>query len=326
MRNVSLVALLLGTSLAWCAPAFAQDDVKIGYINKMGDHPWFVAEVAGAKAAAEAAGAEFGAQDVQFNADLTITTLDTMIGDGVDGIAIVVPDRGLGPVVAQKAKDAGIPLIAVDDDITFEDGTPVPYVGLDAYSIGRKVGEELAKLYEAEGWADKEVRIASIEDRKADTCMQRNRGAEEAFLEAVPGFDANNIIRVAYDNTMVNSIDVMTTTLTANPQVTNWIFYSCNDDGVLGAARALENSNYSADQGMGIGIDGSRACDAFGGGRPSAFRGTMWLNSANHGRLAVEALLANVKDGTPLPQTVYSDPEFITAENFASDYKAKLCP
>ena len=28
------------------------DDVKMGYINKMGEHPWFVSEVAGAKAEA----------------------------------------------------------------------------------------------------------------------------------------------------------------------------------------------------------------------------------------------------------------------------------
>ena len=87
-------------------------------------------------------------------------------------------------------------------------------------------------------------------------------------MKAVPDFKPENIVRVAYDNTMVNSIDVMTTTLTANPSVTNWIFYSCNDDGVLGAARALENAGYNADQGMGIGIDGSRACDAFGSGKP----------------------------------------------------------
>ena len=46
------------------------------------------------------------------------------------GIAIVVPDKALGPVVAKKAKDAGIPLIAVDDDINYEDGSPVPYVGM----------------------------------------------------------------------------------------------------------------------------------------------------------------------------------------------------
>ena len=319
------LTLLSAVALAATAGAAAADDVKIGYINKMGDHPWFVAEVAGAKAAADAAGAAFVSQDVQFNADLTVTTFDTMVGDGVKGIAIVVPDKGLGPVIADKAKKAGIKLVAVDDDIYFQDGTQVPYVGMNAHNIGLRVGEKLAELYKAEGWADKEVRIASIEDRKADTCMQRNAGAEEAFLKAVPDFKPENIIRVPYDNTMVNSIDVMTTTLTANPTVTNWIFYSCNDDGVLGAARALENSGYTADQGMGIGIDGSRACDAFGSGKPSAFRGTMWLNSENHGATAVKLLVASIKDGTDLPVQTFTDPEFINADNFASTYKAKLC-
>lgn len=311
--------------MALAVPFSAQaEDIKLGYINKMGDHPWFVAEVAGAAAAAEAGGAEFVSQDVQFNADLTITTLDTMIGDGVDGIAIVVPDRALGPVVAERAREAGIPLIAVDDDITFADGSPVPYVGMNAYNIGLSVGGELARLYNEEGWADKEVRVVSIEDRKADTCMQRNLGAEEAFLAGVPDFDPNDILRVAYDNTMVNSIDVMTTTLTANPTATNFVFYSCNDDGVLGAARAMENAGYSADQGLGIGIDGSRACDAFGNGRESGFRGTMWLNSGNHGRVAAELLLAAINDGAELPLTTYTDPEFITLGNF-DDYVERLC-
>lgn len=320
-KGLTALALVL---TAVTGPALAED-IKIGFINKMGDHPWFVAEVAGAKAKAEELGASFVSQDVQFDANLTITTLDTMIGDGVDGIAIVVPDKALGPVVAAKAKEAGIPLIAVDDDITFEDGSPVPYVGMNAKNIGVAVGTQLAAIYNAEGWADKNVRVVSIEDRKADTCMQRNMGAEEAFLAGVPDFDPANIIRVAYDNTMVNSIDVMTTTLTGNPEVTNWVFYSCNDDGVLGAARAMENAGYTADQGLGIGIDGSRACDAFGGGTPSAFRGTMWLNSANHGRDAVAALVASIKDGTQLPLATYSDPEFINAENFETTYKAQLC-
>ncbi|MBN8630817.1 MAG: substrate-binding domain-containing protein [Rhodobacterales bacterium] len=320
-KGLTALALVLAAATG---PA-AAEDIKIGFINKMGDHPWFVAEVAGAKEKAEELGASFVSQDVQFDANLTVTTLDTMIGDGVKGIAIVVPDKALGPVVAAKAKEAGIPLIAVDDDITFEDGTPVPYVGMNAKNIGLKVGEQLAAIYNSEGWADKNVKVVSIEDRKADTCMQRNMGAEEAFLAGVPGFDPANIIRVAYDNTMVNSIDVMTTTLTGNPEVTNWVFYSCNDDGVLGAARAMENAGYTADQGLGIGIDGSRACDAFGGGTPSGFRGTMWLNSANHGRDAVAALVASIKDGTALPQATYSDPEFINAENFETTYKAKLC-
>jgi len=323
MRKISFLAAL-GFIAASISPTFSAD-LKIGYIYKMGEHPWFVAEVEGARQKAQELGADFIAQDVQFDANLAITTLDTMIGDGVAGIALVVPDKGIGPTVAAKAAAAGIPFIAVDDDFTFEDGRAVPYVGMNAKNIGMKVGEELARIYVKEGWADKRMKLVSIEDRKADTCMQRNGGAEEAFLAAIPEFKRDDILRVAYDNTMVNAIDVMTTTLTAYPDVTHWAFYSCNDDGVLGAARALENSGYDAAAGLGIGIDGSRACDAFGGGVPSGFRGTMWLNSANHGSVAVELLVKAARDGAEMPLATYADPEFITAENFATTYKAKLC-
>lgn len=324
MRIFKGVTAFVGAA-AIMAGAAAAEDIKLGYIYKMGDHPWFVAEVNGAKAKAAELGVEIISQDVQFDSNLTITTLDTMIGDGVKGIAIVVPDRGIGPSVAAQAAAAGVPIIAVDDDFVDSDGKPVPYVGMNAREIGNQVGTELAKLFVAEGWAEKEVKVVSIEDRKADTCMQRNAGAEEAFIAGVPGFDPANIVRVAYDNTMVNSIDVMTTTLTAYPQVTNWVFYSCNDDGVLGAARAMENAGYAAEDGLGIGIDGSRACDAFGGGVPLAFRGTMWLNSANHGATAVEQLVKSIREGSPLPEASYAAPEFITAENFEATYKALLC-
>ena len=323
MKQLKFTAACLADLAVPFGAAAQDDDIKIGYINKMGDHPWFVAEVAGASEAAEAAGAEFVSQDVQFNADLAITTLDTMIGDGVDGIAIVVPDRALGPVVAARAAEAGVPLVAVDDDIQDQDGNSVPYVGLNAFAIGERVGENLAKFYEQSGWDRDTVGIVSIEDRKADTCMQRNGGAEKALL-ANSNLTEDQIVRAAYDNTMVNAIDVMTTTLTANPQYDHWIFYACNDDGVLGAARAMENSGYPAEVGIGIGIDGSRACDAFGNGRSSAFKGTMWLNSANHGRDAVNLLLASIKDGTPLPAATYSDPEFVTMSNF-DDYTDRLC-
>ena len=160
---------------------------------------------------------------------------------------------------------------------------------MNAYNIGAQVGAELAKLYKSEGWAGKEVRIASIEDRKADTCMQRNKGAEEAFLKAVPDFEPANIVRVAYDNTMVNSIDVMTTTLTANPSVTNWIFYSCNDDGVLGGARALENAGYTRRPRHGHRHRRQPRLRRIRSGKPSAFRGTMWLNSGQSRRARREA-------------------------------------
>jgi len=312
-------------SIGLGAAAAKADDVKMGYINKMGEHPWFVAEVAGAKAEAGKLGVKLMSQDVQFDANLTLTTFDTMVGDGVKAIAIVVPDKALGPVVAEKAEKAGIRLIAVDDDIYARDNKMVPYVGMNAEAIGRQVGTELAKLYKAEGWDKfKDVRIGSIEDQKADTCMRRNRGAEAAFLEAVPGFDKANIVRIPYDNHMESAVTAVTTTLTAHPEAKRWIFYSCNDDGVLGAVRATENQGYAPTDVMGVGIDGSRACDAFGLGKPTGFRGTMYIDSAKEGAQAIQLLYASVKDNAPLPTTTYVSADFITPAAFGS-YKDKLC-
>ncbi len=331
MRQKSHACLALGLSFAGFAGAIAvsapatADDVKMGYINKMGEHPWFVSEVAGAKSEAGKLGVNLMTQDVQFDANLALTTFDTMVGDGVKAIAIVVPDKALGPVVAEKAQKAGIRLIAVDDDIYTSDKKMVPYVGMNAENIGHQVGTELARIYKAEGWDKfKDVRIGSIEDQKADTCMRRNRGAEAAFLEAVPGFGKSNIVRIPYDNHMESAVTAVTTTLTAHPEAKHWIFYSCNDDGVLGGVRATENQGFQPTDVIGVGIDGSRACDAFGSGKPTGFRGTMYIDSGKEGAQAIQLLYASVKDNTPLPVTTYVTADFISADTFAS-YKDKLC-
>ena len=68
---------------------------------------------------------------------------------------------------------------------------------------------------------------------------------------------------------MSAAVTAVTITLTAHPEAKHWIFYSCNDDGVLGGVRATENQGFAPTDVIGIGIDGSRACDAFGAGKPT---------------------------------------------------------
>jgi L-arabinose transport system substrate-binding protein len=319
LRLMIAACLGLGVAVAHA------DDVKLGYINKMGDHPWFVAEVGGAKAEAAKRGVKISTQDVQFNADLTLTTLDTMIGDGVKGIAIVVPDRALGPVVAEKAQKANVKLIAVDDDIKGPGGAGVPYIGMNAQDIGAQVGREEARIYNELGWNKfQDVYLGAIEDRKADTCMRRTEGAEAAFLAAVPSLEKSHIVRIPYDNTMSNAIDAVTTTLTANPAAQHWVFYSCNDDGVLGAVRATENQGVPPEQVIGVGIDGSRSCSIFGTGRPTGFRGTMYIDSRREGETAVQLLTDSIANNTPLPLITYVKADLINEASFGS-YRASLC-
>ena len=71
--------------------------ISIAYLNKMGDNPWFVDEVAGAKAIADELGVEFFNQDLQFDSNLAMTAMGTYIAKGVAGIIIVVPDRRSAP-------------------------------------------------------------------------------------------------------------------------------------------------------------------------------------------------------------------------------------
>ena len=123
---------------------------------------------------------------------------------------------------------------------------------------------------------------------------------------------------------MNSAIDAVTTTLTANPGAEHWIFFSCNDDGVLGSVRATENSSMKPDQVIGVGIDGSRACDAFGNGQPTGFRGTLWIDSGKEGATAVKLLVASIKNNTPLPEKTYVSPDLINADNFAQ-FKDKIC-
>jgi ABC-type sugar transport system substrate-binding protein len=50
----------------------------------------------------------------------------------------------------------------------------------------------------------------------------------------------------------------------------------------------------------------------------------MWLNSAQHGAIAIQALHDAVANGKPLPEKTFSEPELINTANF-DQYKGKLC-
>ena len=86
----------------------------------------------------------------------------------------------------EKAQEAGIPLIAVDDTILDADGKPAPFVGFDAASAGLKVGELIGEYYEAEGWGDLSdavIKGVSVEDQDLEVCNLRTDGATSVLIE-----------------------------------------------------------------------------------------------------------------------------------------------
>jgi L-arabinose transport system substrate-binding protein len=310
MRNVApsrrTTALVVAVAAALAAaPVAAQDaqdaPIKMAYLTKHLDNPWFVNETNGARELADELGIDLTIQDLQFDANLALTAMDTVIADGTQGIIIVVPEQQIGPAVIEKARSAGVPLVAVDDVIQDAEGNFAPFVGFQASSVGQQVGEEAARLFTEKGWDAANTRVASIEMQTLSVCMDRTESAIATFTSLLPDFPAENILNVPYDGTLAGATPVMTDTLTANPGISNWVLWSCNDDGVLGAVRALEASGIPADDATGVGLGAHLACDEWAKDAPTSFDSAVFLDSANHGKAAVQVLYDHIVNGEEIP-------------------------
>jgi L-arabinose transport system substrate-binding protein len=291
-------------------------DLKFAYLSKQADVPYFVEQLGAAKAKAKELGVELTTQDLQLDTGLALDAMDTVISQGIDGIVMVVPDQEIGPAVIRKAKAAKVPLIASDDVIKDSDGKPSPYVGLDNGAVGGQVGKAVSDLYGKAAWKDDagSIGIASVELKTLDVCNERTDGAKQAFFEAHPDFPKNQIVSVPYDGSTNKAIDAMSTTVTANPKYKHWLIWSCNDAGVQGAVRALERADIKGNAAIGVGLDGSLACDEFKRG-DSSFAGSIYLDPKNEGKTAIQELYENLVDDKPIPQRVNFPGTFIDRDN-----------
>src|SRR6478735_158259 len=112
-----LFALVITPSLALLSqPASAQDEIIVGLITKTESNPFFVKMKEGAQAAADAAGVKLMTASGQFDTDNAsqVTAIENMVTAGAKGILIVPADsKAIVPTI-QKARDAGILVIALD--------------------------------------------------------------------------------------------------------------------------------------------------------------------------------------------------------------------
>lgn len=300
------------------APAFAAGP-NIYYLNKLGDSVWFVDEVAGAKAEAAKVGASFTSQDLQSDANRAITAVDTAIGAGASGIVIVVPDQQIGPAVLKKAQDAGIPMIAVDDGIVDAQGQAAPFVGFSGTEIGKQVGEAVVDFDKQLQWGapGPDTRLLAVEVQTLSVCMDRTNNSIAVLKDKI-GLKDDQILHVPYDpGTQDKALSGVSQAITAYPQVKKWMIVSCNDDGVLGAVRALEQAGYKADDMIGVGINGQLACDEFKKADGTGFRGSIFVDSKIHGATAVRLLTASITKHEAIPARTIIQGHLITKANNA---------
>ena len=107
-------AALAVTAFSLSSSLLAADAVKIGFLVKQAEEPWFQTEWAFAEKAAKDRGFELIKIAVP-DGEKTLSAIDSLAANGAKGFVICPPDVSLGPAIMAKAKLNDLKVIAVDD-------------------------------------------------------------------------------------------------------------------------------------------------------------------------------------------------------------------
>lgn len=291
--------------------------LTVALIQKQGDQQYFVDEANGAKAEAKALGnVKVDVINVHLDSNAAISAVTTMLGQKVDGIAIVVPDQRIGPQVISAAEAAHVPLVAVDDPIKSGTGTPAPFVGFDSTEMGMKVGTEAGKLFKQSHWAAKSTRIVMPYKQDLSDCQLRAQGELDGFKAAAGS--TPKVIRVGTDNSTVDAENRTSAVVTANPGVKHWVVMGCNDESETGSVTALQNASFTPDQIIGVGLGGYLTCKDWKAHQASGNKAALYISGRDVGSAAIRVLVAALRDHTPLPQKTIAKTTIVDSSSWQS--------
>ncbi len=291
-------------------------NVKIGFIVKQPDEPWFQNEWKFAQEAADKSKfslVKIGATD----GEKALSAIDNLAAQGAQGVIICTPDVKLGTALQTKAKAQNIKLFAVDDRLVGPDGKPldIPYMGISASAIGKDVGNALLAEMKKRGWKAEDVGALAMTFEQLETSRQRTDGAIESLTAG--GFPKDKIYKAAQSTSDVpGAIDAANIALTQHGNVKKWLIFGNNDEAVIGAVRAMEGRGLSAANVIGIGIGGSTGLVDFQKAKPTGFFGSMLISPRRHGFETSELMYHWIKDGKEPPMVTLTTGQLITRDNY----------
>jgi L-arabinose transport system substrate-binding protein len=328
----TILLLLVAVIAAACAPAAtptaapAGDDTSTTastekplfvVINKSADQQYFIDLQTSFVDTAASLGADAKKFDAKLDPSLGVSLVNDAISAGAKGIAITVPDQTIGPAIAQAAKDAGVVLIATDDSIQDADGNPVPFVGFDGKDMGKKVGEAASQLLTDSGWMSdsaKSVGILSVEVQTLSVCNDRTDNEKAAILAS--GITADQIFAVPYTGEALSAQDAAGPVITAHPEITNWVVFGCNDEGVLGTLNALSTAGVKPADVIGVGLGAYEACKPWAAGQDTGFKAGLFISGMDVGETAANVLYDAVVKGVTPPEKSYASTTIVDSSNY----------
>ena len=303
MHKFTKALAAIGLAAVMSQSAMAEN-LKLGFLVKQPEEPWFQTEWK----FADKAGKDLGFEVIKIavpDGEKTLNAIDSLAASGAKGFVICTPDPKLGSAIVAKARGYDMKVISV------------------ATKIGERQGQELYKEMQKRGWDVKESAVMAITANELDTARRRTTGSMDALKAA--GFPEKQIYQVpTKSNDIPGAFDAANSMLVQHPEVKHWLIVGMNDSTVLGGVRATEGQGFKAADIIGIGINGVDAVSELSKAQATGFYGSLLPSPDVHGYKSSEMLYNWVaKDVEPPKFTEVTDVVLITRDNFKEELEKK---
>jgi fructose transport system substrate-binding protein len=230
------------------APAAEGEQAQVALITKHRGNPFFVKMEEGATQEAEAKGLQLLTAAGEFDGDneSQVTAIENMMNAGVRGILLVANDSSAIVPTVERAREAGMLIIALDTPLDPADASDALFA-TDNTQAGRLIGQ-----YAKAAIGDTPAKIAMLDGTAGTTVSEQRRNG---FLEGF-GITADDpqVVCQADTNGMIDRAQpAMENCLTANPDIN--VVYTVNEPAAFGANTALDAAG-TAENVIVVSVDG----------------------------------------------------------------------
>ena len=313
---LALAMILACTAVLADVPHDANGDGQlIVYgIYKSGDQEWFLNEGEAARKTVEAAGGTFYYIDVALEGQRELDAIDQAYANKADGIVTCTPDQTMSQAIVDKCKEYGIAVVACDDALEVDGQKIAPWVGIAGYNIGSSCAEWMNGYIAENSLADDSaVGVMLMTMSTVSSCVPRTDGEYDVLKSQYPQFEESGRLFYAdYDGTTEKGNIVATDTITANPQISKWLVMGANEEGIIGAVRALETAGLDANSCC-VGMGAYLSAEEYEKG--SCLKASPFFSDVAIGTYSVNTLF-DVIDGNEVQMETAVPAEITTPENY----------
>ena len=283
MKRIMTLVIAVAMLLAVCACASAEGGYTIGYsLKTITNDDFQLALYTAVKDAVEASGNTFveAIAETQTGVATQVTQIEDLINSGVDALILNPMDSNACITVMEKAKEAGIPVVLIDQGIEAgHEDLYITFISTDNYAAAKKAGEFMAEKLGGEGKVIivRGANGSSAGDDRADGFKAGIEGTGLELVNEQPGDWTVDVAMQATENM-----------LQADPDI-NGIF-CCSDNMIAGILQALDNNDIDVADLCFVSFDGAKSgVDFIANGQ---LTGTMAQFPSVIGAQAVEVLLS----------------------------------